>query len=156
MDEIDLNIIKELKKNAEIPFLKIAKQLGVSPKTIHARYKKMKEKGIIAHSTISIDISKIGYQGKAYLMITNAPNQDPDLTINAINQMQDIFLVAEILGEFDVLAITLVRDVESFAKLVQEVKALPSVSQVDFVIATDKSFPVDEKYDKLPLQLPKP
>jgi len=156
MDKVDLNIVKELKKSAEMPFLKIAKQLGVSPKTIQTRYKKMKEKGIIHHSTISIDISKIGYQGKAYLMITNAPNQDPNLTINALNQMQDVFLVAETLGEFDVLAITLVRDVESFAKLVQDVKALPSVSQINFVIVTDKSFPVDKSYDRLPLKLPKP
>jgi len=156
MDEVDLNIIKELKKDANMPFLKIAKRLGVSPKTIQARYKKMKENGIIWHSTISLDISKLGYQGKSYLMITNAPNHDPHLTINALNQMRDVFIVAETIGDFDVLAITFVRNLKSFAKLVQDIKSLPSVSQIEFVIVTDTSFPVDESYDKLPLQLPKP
>jgi len=156
MDEVDLKILKELKKNAETPFLKIANHLGISPKTIQTRYNKMKEKGIILHSTISIDISKIGYEGKAYFMITNASNQDPNLTINALNQMQDVFIVAETIGDFDVLAIALVRNLGSFAKLVEDIKTLPSVSQVDFVIVTATSFPVDKSYDNLPLQLPKP
>lgn len=156
MDEVDLKILKELKKNAETPFLKIANQLGVSPKTIQTRYKKMKEKGINFPPTISINISKIGYDGKAYFMITNASNQDPNLTINALNQMQDVFIVAETIGDFDVLAIVLVRNLRSFSKLVQNIKKLPSVSQIDFVIVTDTSFPVDKSYDNLPLQLPKP
>lgn len=153
MDAVDLEIIKKLGKDASMSFSKIAKQLGLSPKTIQTRYKKLKEKGIVWVSTISIDISKIGYQGKAYLMITNAPNQDPNLTIQALNQMQDVFIVAEILGDFDILAITLLRNVESFNNLVQEIKSLPSVSQVDFVIVTDTSFPIDETYKNLPLAL---
>ena len=154
MDSLDLNIIKALKKDAEVPFSRIARQLGVSTKTILIRYEKMREKAIIWNTTISIDITKIGYQGKAYLMITNASNKDPDLTVDALNKMLDVFIVAEILGEFDVLAIAFVRDLESFAKLIRDVKALPSVGKVEFVIVTDKSFPIDEKYDKLPLQLP--
>ena len=154
MDSLDLNIIKALKKDAEVPFSRIARQLGVSTKTVLIRYERLREKGIVWNTTVSIDISKIGYQGKAYLMVTNAPNKDPQLTVDALNRMLDVFIVAEILGEFDVLAIAFVRDLERFAMLVRNVKALPSVSKVEFVIVTDKSFPIDEKYDKLPLQLP--
>jgi len=156
MDEVDLKIMRELKKDAGKSFLKIAKQLGISPKTVQARYQKMIEKGVIWHSTVSINLSKIGYQGKAYRMVTNAANQDATLTVKALNRMNDIFIVSETIGDFDVLAIALVRNMKSFAKLVQNVKTLPSVSQVDFVIVTDTSFPVDKSYDKLPLQLPKP
>jgi DNA-binding Lrp family transcriptional regulator len=156
MDEVDLNIIKELKKNAGTSFSKIAKQLGVSPKTVQTRYKKMKEKGIIGHSTISIDLSKIGYDGKAYLMITNAPTQDPRVTIDALNQMQDIILVADTIGDFDVLAIALIRNLKSFAKLVQDIKKVPSVGQIEFVLVSDTSFPVDKNYDRIVLELPQP
>jgi Lrp/AsnC family transcriptional regulator for asnA, asnC and gidA len=154
MDSLDLNIIKMLKKDAQMPFSRIARQLGVSTKTVLIRYERMREKRIIWNTTISIDISKIGYQGKVYLMITNAANQDPNLTTDALNQMLDVFIVTEILGEFDVLAIAFVKDVECCAKLIRDVKALPSVSQVEFVVVTDKSFPIDKTYDRLPLQLP--
>jgi len=156
MDELDLNIIKELKKNAEASFLKIAKQLGVSPKTVQTRYSKMREKGIIRYCTISIDLSKIGYQGKAYLMITNAPNQDESVTIEALSRTQDIVIVAGIIGDFDVLAIALIRNLEGFAKLLQDVKKVPSVGQVEFVLVSDTSFPVGKTYNKIDLQLPQP
>ena len=155
MDEIDLKILEDLKVDARIPFLQIAKKLGISPKTVNARYKKMVKKGAILPSTISIDLSKIGYEGKAYLMITNAPNHDANMTIKALNQMQDIVLVSEIVGDFDVLAIGLLRSVKGFAKLLQDVKALPSVGCIDFAIVTDTQFPVDKSYDSIPLRLAK-
>lgn len=155
MDQVDLNIIKELKKDAGKSFLKIAKKIGVSPRTVQNRYKKMKEKGIIWYPTISIDLSKIGYEGKAYLMITNAPEQDKELTIEALNQMQDVIIFSDIIGDFDVLAIALIRDLESFAKLLLDIKEVPSVDQIDFAFVTDTSFPVDKAYDRLALEYTK-
>jgi len=152
MDEVDLNIIKELKKNAEKSFLKIAKKIGVSPKTVQNRYKKMREKRIIWHPTISIDLSKIGYEGKAYLMITNAPKQDAKLTFAAFNQMQNVIIISDVIGDFDVLAIALIKDLKSFAKLLQDIKEVPSVEQIEFAFVTDTQFPVDKAYDRLALQ----
>ena len=154
MDETDLNIIRELKKNAQQSFLKISKKLGLSPKTVQTRYKKMIEKGIITKPTISLDLSKIGYEGKAYLMITNAPNQDESQTVEALNQMQDVIIVADAIGDFDVLAIALIRNMKNFAKLVQDVKKVPSVGQIEFALVTDRTFPVDKCYDHISLALP--
>jgi DNA-binding Lrp family transcriptional regulator len=133
--------------------LKVARKIGVSPKTAQRRYEKMKEEGVIWWNTISIDISKIGYQGKAYLMITNAPGQDKKLTTKALNQMQNVVIFSEVIGDFDVLAIALVRDLKTFHKLVYDIKGLPSVDQVEFACVADTSFPVDKDYDKLPLSL---
>jgi len=152
MDEVDLKIIKELKKDAEKSFLKIAKEIGVSPRTVQKRYERMKENGIILRTTISIDTSKIGYIGKACLMITNAPNEDEKLTIEALSRMQDVFIFADIIGDCDLLAIALIRDLKSFEKLLRDIKKVPSVDQLDFCLFTDTSFPIDEEYNKLPLE----
>jgi len=86
MDEIDLRIIRELTKDAQTPFLRIAKKLGVSPETVRTRYRKMKEEGTIKRCSISINLSRIGYQGKVFLMITNAPNHDKSKTIDALKK----------------------------------------------------------------------
>jgi DNA-binding Lrp family transcriptional regulator len=152
MDEVDLNIIKELKKNSETSFLRIAKEIGVSPKTVQNRYERMKKKGIISRITISIDTSKIGYIGKACLMITNAPNSDEKSTIEALSQMRNVFILADIIGDCDVLAIALIRDLKSFAKLLHDIREIPSVDQVDFSLFADTSFPVGKNYNNLPLQ----
>jgi len=88
MDELDLYIIRELTKDAQTPFLRIAKKLGISPETVRTRYAKMKENGAIKCCSISINLSRIGYQGKAFLMITNAPNHDKSKTIDALKKCE--------------------------------------------------------------------
>ena len=75
MDELGARIANELTKNPQRPFLSIAKN-GVSPKTVQMRYRKLKGEGIILLTCIIIDLAKLGYQGKAYIAITNATNHD--------------------------------------------------------------------------------
>jgi Lrp/AsnC family leucine-responsive transcriptional regulator len=152
MDKIDINIIEELRKNAQMSFSRIAKEIGVSAKTVQKRYEKMKEERAIYRSTIAIDLSKIGYQGKAFLMITVAPNQDRKMTIEALNQTQNIIVFSEIMGSSDVFAVAAVRDLKSLVKLVSDIKKFPSVGQVEFALATDTAFPIDKDYNKLPLE----
>ncbi len=81
MDKLDYLLLSELLKDAQMPFVTIAKKLGISPQTVISRYKKMKKEGIIFSCVVSIDLLKLGYQGKAFLMITNAskPKQIGDL-----------------------------------------------------------------------------
>jgi Lrp/AsnC family transcriptional regulator for asnA, asnC and gidA len=149
MDKIDLQILKELTKDAQTSFLRIAEKIGVSPKTVQTRYEKLKEKGVILRSTITLDLSKIGYQGKAYLMITNAPNQNKKKTTDALKQMQNIFLFSEIIGDFDVLAIVAVNDFKSIISLVNAIRKLPSVDQVEVSFTNGTSFPVGKDFNEL-------
>lgn len=149
MNEIDLKIIRELTKNAQTPFLRIAKKLSVSPETVRRRYAEMRKEGTIIRSTISIDLSKIGYQGKAFLMITNSPNQDKTTTIEALKKIRNVFLIAETIGDFDAIAIAPVKDLKSIIALVNEIKNLPSVISVEIAFVDDTAFPVADSYGKL-------
>ena len=149
MDEIDQKILKELTKNAQAPFSRIAKKIGVSPQTVQIRYAKMKEEGAILRSAVTVDLLKVGYQGKAELMITNVPNHTKKETIDALKKMRDIFLETEIIGAFDVLAVAAIRDFRSGINLVNTVRALPSVDHVDVSFTTDTAFPVGKGFNEL-------
>lgn len=149
MDEIDLHIIRELTKDARTPFLRIAKKLGVSPETVRKRYGRMKEEGTIKHCSISIDLSKIGYQGKVFLMITNSPNHDKSKTIGALKKMRNIFVISEIIGDFEIMGIAPVKDMNSLKTLVNKIKKLPSVNKVEFTVINDTVFPVNEQFGEI-------
>ncbi len=149
MDKIDLQIIRELIKDAQTPFLRIAKKLGVSPETVRQRYIKMKEEGTIRHCSISIDLSKIGYQGKVFLMITNAPNHDKSKTIAALKKMRNVFIVSEMIGDFEIIGIAPVKDLNSLKALVNEIRKEPSVDSVEFALINDTAFPVNSRFGKL-------
>ena len=149
MDEIEQKILQELTKNAQTPFSEIAKKIGVSPQTVQSRYAKMKESGAIVYTSCTVNLSKLGYQGKAILMITNAPNKIKKDTINALKKMQDVFMETEIMGDFDVLAVAAIKDFRSAIDLVNKIRALPSVTHVDASLTTDTSFPVGNDFSEL-------
>jgi DNA-binding Lrp family transcriptional regulator len=149
MDEVDLQILKELTEDAQTSFSRIAEKIGVSPKTVQTRYEKMKEARIILRSAITVDLSKLGYQGRAFLMITNAPNKTKKDTIGALKQMQNIILLTEIIGDFDVLAIAAIKDFKSIIDIVNAIRKLPSVDQVEVSFTDNTSFPVEKGFAEL-------
>jgi len=149
MDKLDYLILGELLKDAQTSFMTIAKKLGVSPYTVGKRYEKMKKERTINRCVISIDLSKLGYQGKAFLMITNARTQDKSMTIEALKKMRNIIVVTEIIGAFDILAIAPVTDLNSIRTLVSEIRKLPSVQQVEITCINDTAFPINSSFGEI-------
>ena len=67
IDKLDKQILEYLVKDARKPFTEIAKDLLVSPGTIHVRVKKMEQMGIIKSTSISVDYEKLGFGFIAYV-----------------------------------------------------------------------------------------
>jgi Lrp/AsnC family transcriptional regulator for asnA, asnC and gidA len=153
MDKLDYLILAELLRNAQLSFLKIAQKLGVSSFTVKSRYSKMKRKGIIKESIITLDLSKLGYQGKVFLLITNRPDQAKSVTIEALKKIRNIIVVSEIIGPFDILAIAPIIDLNSIKTLVYEVKKIPSVQRVKINCLNNTMFPVNPTFGKILSQL---
>jgi DNA-binding Lrp family transcriptional regulator len=149
MDKIDYLILSELLKNSQTPFLKIAKKLGVSSFTVSNRYEKMKNEGIITSSTVNIDLSRLGYQGKVFLFITNAPNMAKSVTIDSLKKIRNIIVVSEIIGPFDIIAIAPIIDLSDVRALVNGIKSLPSVQRVQISCINDTMFPINSTFGNM-------
>lgn len=151
MDKIDRHILRELIKSPAKPFLKIAEEVGISPNTVQKRYEKMQKEGIIFGAFTIIDLSKIGYQGKAFLMMTNSNIYDVEMTAKALYQIPNVFLISEIIGAFDVLAMVAFRDIAELKELINKIRALPSVQKVEVSLTDGTSYPVRKEYTNIHL-----
>jgi Lrp/AsnC family transcriptional regulator for asnA, asnC and gidA len=149
MDKLDLLILNELLKDAQQSFVKIAKKLGTSSNTIITRYNRMKQQGLIYKCTLSIDLSKLGYQGKVFLLITLMPNKSKSETLSALKKIRNVIVVTEILGPFDLLAIAPVINLNSVRELVKEVKRSPNVQRVEMACINDIYFPISPSFGKV-------
>lgn len=129
--------------------MKIAKELGVTPYTVRKRYEKMKKEGKIRTSIVSIDLSKLGYQGKALLMINISTKQDKSLTITGLKKIRNILVITEIIGPFDILAIAPVTDLNSIRTIVNAIKKVPNVQRVEVIFTNDTAFPVTASFGEL-------
>jgi len=143
LDEIDQKILGLLCEDSQMPFYNVAKIVGVSPRTVELRYRKLVQEKIILQSTILLDLSKIGYVGKAYISITIFPGADRCTTINELKKIEGIFLIAQIIGDFDILAITTVRDFASALGVKDRIRKLPSVEKADVSFVDDNTYPVN-------------
>jgi len=149
LDKINQKILTQLLKNPEKPFLKISEELGISPMTVKNRYEKMKKEGKIFGTSVILDLSKIGYQGKAFLHITNTDNQNPKIIMKTLQQIPNVFLVSEIIGAFDILVMAAFRDLKEVKEIISRIRANPSVAKVEISITDDTLYPVTNEYAQL-------
>ena len=146
MDEIDYLILSELLTDAQAPFLKIATKIGISPFTVKKRYEKMKKEGVIIRTVVNINLAKLGYQGKAFLLITNSPNTPKSATIEGLKKIKNVIASSEIIGSFEIIAVAPIIDLESLRTLVNEVRKLPSVQSVKIACINDTTFPLSSTF----------
>ena len=134
MDETDAFIIKRMTENARVSFRKMAKELGVSPDTVISRYKALQEKGVIRGSTVVLDPKKIGYKGMAAFMVDTSPTNiiGTEATKNTVSviKMPDIILATKTVGDHDMLAIAVIRDVEHLIETGRDIAKIPGVKDM--------------------------
>ena len=143
MDETDLKILRLLCQDAQMPFYNVAKIVGVSPRTVELRFRKLAQEKIILQSTIRLDLSKIGYAGKAYISITTRPGANRCIIVNALKKIEGIFLIVQIIGDSDILALTTVRDFAGVMEVMDRIRKLSSVEKADVSFVQDNTYPVD-------------
>jgi Lrp/AsnC family transcriptional regulator, regulator for asnA, asnC and gidA len=149
MDKLDYLILGELLKDAQTPFSTIAKKVGTSPYTVAKRYERMTQEGTITASMVSIDLSKLGYQGKAFLMVTNTPNEEKQCIVEALKKIRNVISISEVIGTFNILAVVMVTDLNSIKAIVKEAKKIPGVEHLEVSFIDDTSFPVKASFNEV-------
>jgi len=149
MDKTDYKILSELMMDSTLSFVKIANKIGISPFTIRRRYEKMKKDGVIFNHVVSIDLSKIGYQGKAFLLIKTSPNGNKSDIISLLKKIRNIIVVTETIGPYDILAIAPISDLESIQMLLKEARKIPDVQNIQIACSSDVNFPVGQNFGKI-------
>ena len=146
MDKLDYLILSELFKDASLSFVKIAENIGTSPYTVRRHYEKMKKEGVIHRCVVSIDLTKLGYQGKAFLLITILPNGNKSETIDYLKKVRNVIVVTELIGPYDILAIAPITDLNSIQELVKEARKAPYLERIEIACIDDIHFPVSPNF----------
>lgn len=149
MDKIDYQILSELMLDSTLSFVKIANKIGISPFTIRRRYEKMKKEGTIFNHIVSIDLSKIGYQGKAFLLIKTSPKGNKSDIISLLKKIRNIIVVTETIGPYDILAIAPITDLESIQMLLNDARKIPDVQNIQIACSSDVNFPIGQNFGKI-------
>jgi len=149
MDKLDYLILSELLKDASLPFVTIAQRVGASPYTVRRRFEKLRKRLIINNCIASIDMSKLGYQGKLFLFISIASEGDKAVIISQLTKIRNVFITTELMAPFDVLSIAFVTDLKSIQAITDEVKKIPFVQHVKIACIDNAEFPLSPNFGQI-------
>jgi Lrp/AsnC family leucine-responsive transcriptional regulator len=149
VDKLDYLVLSELQKDAALSFVDIAKKVGSTPCTVKRRYAKLRQEGIIFGCIVALNLSKLGFCGKATLSITLTPNSNKSVTIEYLRTIKNVIIVTEIIGAYDLMAIAPITDLKSIQILLEEVRKAPNIHRVEFSCADNVDFPVTPNFGTL-------
>jgi Lrp/AsnC family transcriptional regulator for asnA, asnC and gidA len=102
LDYVNCRILDVLSKNSSLPFVELAKQIGISDATIHTRVKKLLMLGIIKKFTIIVDNNLLGYDHLAFINLKIENGRTEETTKNLI-EIDEILEIHEIYNKFDLM-----------------------------------------------------
>ena len=130
IDELDLQIVDQLTINGRMPFSKIAEKLNISTDTVLKRYQKLRKKGAMKVS-IQINPNKIGYHAILDFNIASTSPVNSSTTVGLLSKIPDVIIVTRTSGDYDLQLTAMIRDVEQFFRLQEEIARTPGVTKIE-------------------------
>lgn len=128
IDDLDLSVLRELKKDARKSHRDIADKLGVAEGTIYNRVNKLQDMGIIKRFMVDLDFSKLGYDLTAVigLIVDGGFLQEVE---EKIAKKPNVSALYDVTGDYDALIVAKFREREELDKFIKSVMAIPHVER---------------------------
>ncbi len=140
IDNLDIQILSILMKNATTPYTEIAKELIVSGGTIHVRMKKLEELGIIKGANLEINPQKLGYDICAFLGIFLEKGSQYN---NAVKQLKTVNEIVELhytTGSWSIFAKIICRDTTHLREILNEqIQSVEGIQRTETFISLEES-----------------
>ena len=134
LDEIDLQLLKELQRDCSRSAGSFVKQLGLSQPAIWRRIKRFYEEGIISGKRLVLDTEKVGFSVTVFLGIKLARKgqvhlEDFERAVTAIPEVQ---AVEHVLGVYDYRIRIVARDIPDFERILRRrIMTLPGAGEIE-------------------------
>jgi Lrp/AsnC family transcriptional regulator for asnA, asnC and gidA len=146
VDEIDVNVIRALQRDARVNFADIARDCGVSTDTISKRFRKMKRAGIIRGTTILLNPKSFDYNCVASLGVDVSYPHLREV-IELIQKMPEIVFCTTSMGRHDIFCIAVLNNVGRLSQVKDLIKGHPMVREVTTSIWVDEILLCPENFE---------
>lgn len=144
LDEKDRYIAKVLSDSSRMPFRQIAGQLGISTKNVIQRYKRLRN-SVLTLSTITVDLTKLGYEAWGHLMIKLTNRSKISEVCAKLLQVPNVIVIIRYIGSYDLYATLVVASFEELFVSREQIRKIDGIELADLYLS-----PI---YPKWPLNL---
>ncbi len=126
MDNVDLEILKILKRDARAKYVRIAESIGLTEGAVRRRVKKLTEEGVIKRFTVETTAEFEGI-----VLVETEPTRTGDLAVRIRNTATRVF---EVSGDYDIAALIQAYTIDELNRKIDEIRNLPEVSNTNTLI----------------------
>ncbi|TKI57585.1 Lrp/AsnC family transcriptional regulator [Brevibacillus antibioticus] len=132
LDDIDYGIIRALQGNARVPFTQIAKDLGVTEKTIRMRVQQLQDEGALSLVGI-VNPVKAGFHVQAMIQVAVEAEKLDDV-VAALTETVEIRLIVLTSGEYQLFTQVLATSNEELSQfLIKKLHKIPGISKTNVI-----------------------
>ena len=141
LDEIDLNILDIISKNARIPFKDVASEVGVSRAAVHQRVNRMIDLNVITGSGYHIDPKKIDFKTCTYIGIFLEKGSLYSTVADMLKMIPEIVECHYTTGQYAVFAKVYAKDNEHLRDILSDkIQKIGGVASTETFISLDETF----------------
>jgi len=141
IDNLDRRILEILMEDARIPFLEVARKLGVSGATIHQRVKSMMRRGIIRGTCYEVDPGRLGYRTCAYIGIYLEEARLYHQVVEELRKIPEITQCHYTTGVYSIFIKVYTRDNEHLKEvLADKLQEVAGIARTETFISLEESF----------------
>lgn len=138
-DRIDLKILDILQRNATVPVVRIADQVGLSQTPCWKRIQKHEEAGVIRARVALLDPGALGLSLTAFVMVealehTAEWRASFLASVESLEAVRDVYRLA---GNYDFLLRVVVSDMASFDRFYEDLTAAVRLRSVNSTFALE-------------------
>jgi len=130
LDSTDATILGILSTNARIPFSTIAKQIGISTKTVICRYKKLK-KDFVAYSTLALNLRKLGYNGYASYNIKVSSKSWVKDVFDKLIKVPNVVVALKLIGPYNINVLAPFNSPKQLMQTHAGISKIPGIERID-------------------------
>ncbi len=140
LDDLDRSMLNILMDNASQAYSDVAKQLNVSPGTIHIRMKKLEDAGVVKGSKLDLDYTKIGFDISAYLGVHLTKGSEYELVISELEKVQEVTEAHFTTGPYSMFLRIVCRNTKHLYDLLNhKIQSIDGVERTETLIVLENS-----------------
>lgn len=140
LDQVDLEILTILSKDAKTSYAEIGKQLFVSGGTVHVRIKKLMESGVIKGSKLDIDFTKLDFDIIAFLGIYLQQSQLYNSVADQLKEIPEVVEAHYTTGMYSIFAKVICKDTEHLRQVLSErIQKIQGLERTETFISLQES-----------------
>ena len=138
IDNVDRHILAILIKNSRTPFTEIAQKLLISAGTVHVRYNKMEEAGIIKSSTLVLDYEVMGYTFTGYVGISLAESAKVSAVLEDLRKIPEVTVASFTTGQYGIYCKVRCKDTVHARDIITKIMSNKGVRKTDTMVCLEE------------------